>query len=270
MTELADLLRFAVEHHADPSTFACHEHRHGCDAYHATSPLLHHIGFFQSYERYPRTIRSAVAAMPGATVAVAGVESELSAEALLRALPTDERRRVTFFDRCQTPLRRIALASDAAFAQHDVFTVSADILGAQFDASFDVVLADSFVKQFGAAEKPRALERLAGMARSSGSLLVMREYIGELGRLLCDFWACLPGVLERCGLHTDHRLETALAHVRAYMNSVPATYGDDAAFQAALACAGLRVLSYEHRASSPYAVVVASPRRPRRAARSAS
>src|ERR1700691_6195132 len=197
MTELADLLRFAVDHHhAGSPTFACDEHGHGCDAYHATSPLLHHIGFFQSYERYPCTIRCVVAAMPGSTVAVAGVESELSAEALLRALPRDERRSVTFFDRCETPLRRVAVASDAAFIRHDILTVPADILGAQFDAGFDVVLADSFVKQFGPVEKPRALERLAGIARSSGSLLVMREYIGELSRLLCDFWACLPGVLE--------------------------------------------------------------------------
>jgi len=268
MTELADLLRFAVDRHADSSTFACHEHRHGCDSYHATSPLLHHIGFFQSYERYPRTVRRAVAAMPGSAVAVVGVESELSAEALLRALPTDERRSVTFFDRCETPLRRIAMASDAELARHDILTVPADILGAQLDASFDVVFADSFVKQFGPAQKPRVLERLAGLARSSASLLVMREYIGELGRLLCDFWAGLPGLLERCGVRADHRLETALAHVREYMGSAPATYRDDETFQVALACAGLRVLSYEHIASRPYAIVVASPDRPRRTARS--
>ena len=267
MTALADLLRFAVDH-ADSPTFACHEHRHGCEDYHATSPLLHRIGFFQSYERYPRTIRRAVATMPGSTVAVAGVESELSAEALLRALPTDEGRSVTFFDRCETPLRRVALASDPAFIRQDVFTVSADVLGVQFDARFDVVLADSFVKQFRPAEKPRALERLAGMARSSGSLLVMREYIGELARLLCGFWASLPSVLERCGVRADHRLETALARVRGYMGSGPATYRDDEAFQAALAGAGLRVLSYEHRASRPYAIVVASPRRPRQTTRS--
>jgi hypothetical protein len=269
MTELADLLRFAVDHHADSPTFACHEHRHGCDAYHATSPLLHHVGFFQSYERYPLTIRRAVAAMPGATVAVAGVESELSAEALLRALPADERRSVTFFDRCETPLRRVAAANDSEFVRHDVFTVSADILGAQVEAGFDIVLADSFVKQFGPAEKPHVLERLAGMARSSASLLIMREYIGELGRLLCDFWAGLPGVLERCGIRTDSRLDAALAHVRGYMDGAPATYGDDRALQLALAGAGLRVLSYEHRSSRPYAIVVASPRRPRRTTRSA-
>jgi hypothetical protein len=268
MTELADLVRFAVEHHADSPTFACQEHCHGCDSYHAMSPLLHRIGFFQSYERYPRTIRRAVAAIPGATVAVAGVESEFSAEALLCALPTDERHSVTFFDRCETPLRRVALASDAEFVRHDVFTVAADILSSRLDASFDVVVADSFVKQFGHAEKPRALERLAGMARSSASVLVMREYIGELGRLLCDFWASLPDALERCGVRTDHRLEAALAHVRGYMDSAPAIYGDDQAFQVALSGAGLRVLSYERRANRPYAIVVASPSRPRRMARS--
>jgi hypothetical protein len=98
----------------------------------------------------------------------------------------------------------------------------------------------------------------------------MREYIGELGRLLCGFWADLPDVLERYGVRSDYRLETTLAHVRAYMENVPVTYGDDGAFQAALAGAGLRVLSYEHRANRPYAVVVASPRRPHRMARSVS
>jgi hypothetical protein len=268
MTELADLLRFAVDPHADSPTFACDEHRHGCDAYHATSPLLHHIGFFQSYEHYPRTIRRAVAAVPGSAVAVAGVESEFSAQALLRALPTDGRGSVTFFDRCETPLRRVEVASDAEFIRHDVFTVSADILGTHVDAGFDVVLADSFVKQLKAAEKPRALERLGGMARSSASLLILREYIGELGRLLCDFWAGLPDALECCGVRADHRLETALAHVRGYMDGVPATYSDDLAFQGELAGAGLRVLSYERPASRPYALVVASPRRPRRTARS--
>jgi hypothetical protein len=150
-----------------------------------------------------------------------------------------------------------------------VLTVSADILDAQFDAGFDVVLADSFVKQFASAEKPRVLERLTGMARSSASLLIMREYIGELGRLLGDLWAGLPGVLARCGVRTDSRLDAALAHMRGYMNGTPSTYGDDQAFHEALADAGLRVLSYEHRTNTPYAIVVASPRRPHRTARSA-
>lgn len=262
MSGPAELLRFAVEHSGSPS-FACQEHGYGCEAYHTTSPLLHHIGFFQSYERYPLTIRSAVAAMPGATVAVAGVESELSAEALLRALPP-EPHRVTFFDRCETPLRRTA-ARAAQLAGHDVATVSGDFLQHELGGRFDVVFADSFIKQFRSADKPRALARLASAARTSGSLIVMREYIGELGSLLRGFWTALPDVLERSGVPADRRLRAALEDLRGYMSGEPATYRDDAALRAALTGAGLRVRSYERSAGKPYAIVVASPSRDLRA-----
>jgi hypothetical protein len=200
MTNPHDLLLFAIDH-ARCESYACDAHEYGCGAYHAMSPLLHGIGFFKSYELYPQTIRDAVAAGPGPVVAVAGVESELSAHALLRALPSEKRHAVTFFDRCETPLRRIAASAHPV--GNDVAIVAADVLTGGLGERFDVVVADSFVKQFSHDDKPRALEQLRAATRSSSARVVLREYVGELGSLLHGFWSGLPAALDRSGLRID-------------------------------------------------------------------
>ena len=234
----------------------------GCGLYHSLAPALHELGFFLSYERYSGLLRSLRQGMPSRPrVLVAGAESEWSVRALLEAIGARDERdaEVVVFDRCGTPLRRI----QAMYAEPWVRTSPVDIHTSLRDlGEFDLLVADSFVKQFPPDRKREVLSRLAERLRPGGAL-VLREYLGTLPVLLDDFWGQLPArIAESPREDLRARLATlggtaALDALRSYMNSVGSTWPDETALRADLAAAGLGVRRFHAQPGRPWVVVEA-------------
>jgi len=177
--------------------FACDS---SCGPYHLLAPLLHSVKHFLSYEHYPELIRAVLAnAGPGPIrVLLAGAESEESVAAFLRASHglVD---RLDVLDRCATPLRRISAnreASDPAIG-----CIHGDILLNRFDLTYQVAVADSFLKQFPMTEKRNVLASLRA-AVDPGGWLLLREYTGDLSALLGEFWPRLIERLRQAGWQT--------------------------------------------------------------------
>lgn len=184
--------------------FYCEDREEGCGIFHLLTPILHDIGILQSYGSYSEEIQKIVSKvvfdLEKVNILVVGIDSESSARALNSALSVFEGRYIiTFIDRCPTPLMRIQEALDVnerkyiSIQEIDIFSVEAK----QLYSRFDIIFSDSFVKQFSKPQKVRALKFLKKAAKNSNSLIVIREYIGNLKELLNRLWQRLDPILAQ-------------------------------------------------------------------------
>lgn len=252
----------------DSAAFQCGAYGYGCEPYHVMAPLLHRLGLFRSYEYYATTLQGPVEQMirDGKTpsIFVAGVASEESARALLSAIgPTPCPPRVHFVDRCPTPLLRI----EAALQPDEVARITTevtDVLDPSWpgvERRYDIVVADSFLRQFPRAIKPDVLRRLAAAAEPGHGRLVFREYFGNTGALLTELWARLQSMpAVRGWMAGVDRLAAAafermLPHIKSYMSQVGGSYESCDDFVSDLAPAGLRVSELIAPAGKDYGIV---------------
>ncbi|MFO7561774.1 MAG: hypothetical protein R6X02_03970 [Enhygromyxa sp.] len=225
--------------------------------------MLHSVGMFLSYERYPEALRRAaeLAASAGPLRAlVAGVESEESARAFIEALTPARLASVDFVDWCETPLRRIRSAVEASDPR--VNCVHTNVLTDDWvDRPYAMIVGDSFIKQFSFELKPRVIERLA-RGLGPGGVLVLREYFGELDGLLDQFWSTLQRCLRACGWAelapqaAQQVLETRIPELSAFMNQRGSTYREESDFLAVLDTLDLVVLECDKPRDAAYSVFV--------------
>jgi hypothetical protein len=178
-----------------------------CDVYHVMSPILHDIGLIASYSTYIPIIHKVVAncllKSDRLNILVAGVDSEASAKELLHALEIfGPMCSVTFADCCRTPLARIEKALDGNGSH--IRTAWVDLVESTEDEGeqFDLVLADSFLKQFGCERRVSVLNQIARFARKGSGQLILREHYGSPTDLLAHLWDRLDRMLT-CGYPND-------------------------------------------------------------------
>jgi hypothetical protein len=162
------------------------------------SPILHDIGLIASYGSYILIIHRVVAdcllKLDQINILVAGVDSESSAKELLHALEIfGPMCSVTFADHCRTPLARIEKALDGSDA--DIRTKCVDLLESTWGAQFDLVLADSFLKQFGSERRVSVLNQIARFVKKGSGRLLLREYCGSSANHLVHLWDRLDQML---------------------------------------------------------------------------
>ncbi|GJM35109.1 MAG: hypothetical protein DHS20C18_41100 [Saprospiraceae bacterium] len=184
--------------------FNCEIGECSCEIFHLLAPILHDIGLIRSYNSYDSEIRkitSGIILGPNETnILVAGIDSELSARALIQALGVFERKySITFLDCCPTPLLRIKESLEEHEKEYietkliDIFSPLAN----QLHSKFDIIFADSFIKQFSKAKKTEVLKILSNTAKTSNSLIIIREFLGDLDELLPRLWKQLDHLLNQ-------------------------------------------------------------------------
>lgn len=195
-----------LRHHTRSSLFNCLPAAN-CGVYHVMSPILHDIGLIASYSAYipiiHRVVANCLLKLDGINILVAGVDSEASAKELLHALEIFGRRcSVTFADCCRTPLARIEKAFDGVDAY--IRTAWVDLVDSTWHegAQFDLVLADSFLKQFGCERRVSVLNQIARFVRKGSGQLILREHYGSPTNLLNHLWDRLDRMLT-CGYSID-------------------------------------------------------------------
>ena len=183
--------------------FGCDSGNAGCEYYHVLSPILHHLGLLNSYSAYRRVILKVLSEtylkINQPNILVVGIESEESANSLIQSLDFfKEKYQLTFIDCCPTPLNRINACLESFENNYiktrliDIFTPSAN----QLFSKFDVVFADSFLKQFSSSKKTAALGIIAKFTKNEDSRIIIREHVGDINQLLPSLWAKMEGLLK--------------------------------------------------------------------------
>ncbi|MCC6694351.1 MAG: hypothetical protein IT365_01860 [Candidatus Hydrogenedentes bacterium] len=177
----------------------------GCAAYHVMAPLLHQLGGFVSFESYGPALRQVLNSRrtngSQSSIMVAGIASEESARSLLSVLESlTVSNEVEFVDHCQTPLFRIRTMLEDTNYTTRIHTTVGDFLGDHAPTRrYDIVLADSLLRQFQPQEKVQVIQRLAQHLEPKTGMLLFREYVGRNELLLADLWQKLesyPSVLR--------------------------------------------------------------------------
>jgi hypothetical protein len=186
-------------YHTHSSLFNCSSAAK-CSVYHVMSPILHDIGLIASYSTYIPIIHRVVAGCllksDRINILVAGVDSEASAREFLHALKIfGPRCSVTFADCCRTPLARIEKALDGSDV--DIRTACVDLVDSTYgqQAQFDLVLADSFLKQFGCGRRVSVLNQITRLVRNGSGQLILREHYGSSTTHLARLWNRLDQIL---------------------------------------------------------------------------
>jgi len=231
------------------------------------APVLYTLGLFKSYESYAPFIRNVLQHLPinasNPCILVAGVASEKSASALCDAISSPHLApEIHFFDRCSTPLCRIDNAR--RFQRCRFKTHVLDILNSSYttlNAHHEVVIADSFLRQFPSGTKRTVLKALATRVRPVTGRIVIREHVGATEELLADLWnrlAALEPAQTWLG-SVDERTAAAfldlLPRVQEYMKEAGGSYADTDTLIADLNSAGLRVEDMV-RCAPDYGIVV--------------
>jgi hypothetical protein len=235
--------------------------QHGCRDYHLLAPVLHSLGHFLSFERYGPEIRAifdmvAKTASGAPRVLVVGAESDESLGALVATLvPRDCK--IDVIDRCATPLSRIVAARETG--DPEIRTIQSDIFAFASDVPYDMVIADSFLKQIAPEQRVAAVQRIAAALRPAG-IAVLREYIGAHTDLLADFWSKLQTRLREVRWH-DQACSTAqlilqdrLPALQAYMVSSGGAYETVVAMTGDLRAGGLMLILEEAARDLPYII----------------
>jgi len=171
--------------------YSCRNGENNCGIYHVMSPILHDIGIFSSYGSYDTLILKITSdifySLSCPNILVVGVDSESSARSLINALRVFRGKYfITFLDCCKTPLNRIKDCIENPEEEH-IFVKHLNIfdkMASPLFGKFDIVFADSFVKQFVSKEKNLALKVMAKFLKSEGSILIVREYIDTSNRII--------------------------------------------------------------------------------------
>lgn len=238
-----------------------HACRDGCHTYHLLAPVLHSLGYFLSYERYPEQLRAACAraTRQGGTLdaLVVGTESEESLAALLtatRGIPI----RFDVVDRCATPLNRVRSAMESV--DPPIRTIQADVARAETLGAYDLVVADSFLKQFSPARQGNVVAWLRHNVATRG-VLVLREYVGAHQDLLASFATQLDVCLTRAGWHerappvAQQTLANELPKLSSFMLNSGATISNEETLLAMLKNVDLHLLDVLRPPGKPYVVV---------------
>jgi hypothetical protein len=232
-------------------------------------PILQWLGVFRSYRTYESIIQRAVADLlltrSDVKLLVAGVESEYSALAILRSVAIfGDAAQVVFADRCPTPLRRI---HEYVKPHYSLDTVEIDIMNAadsRLSQAHDLILADSFIRQFAKNDKVQVLRRLAAAVRDSTCRLIVHEYTGPSDVLLARLWANMPVIAKPGGdevyakslMGTPEFMHMLSELDRFYRNN-GAMYASPDELRKDLSAAGMRVVAEFVKPGSPDQLVVA-------------
>ncbi|HUG12036.1 MAG TPA: hypothetical protein VMM36_13530, partial [Opitutaceae bacterium] len=127
---------------------------------------------------------------------------------------------------------------------------------------FDLVIADSFVKQFPTSKKIDVLRRLRRCGAPAAAFL-FREYPGALSSLLHSFWRRLPEEMIR-ELLADHGAMTwdqfanMLQALQEYMSRVGATFESVEDLEQSFLDAGLTIRESWSPLSADYIIALAT------------
>jgi hypothetical protein len=240
-----------------------------CGVYHVMSPILHDIDLIASYSAYVPIIHRVVAdcllKSDGINILVAGVDSEASAKELLHALKIFGRMcSVTFADCCRTPLARI----ERAFEGIDPYirTAWVDLVDSTWDegAQFDLVLADSFLKQFDCERRVNVLNQIARFVRKDSGQLVLREHCGSATNLLSYLWGRLDRMLTSgCSIGFAHSVaqqpefRTMIDELDCYYRSTGSFYPDRGALRSDVDSSRWHVMNEYQNAGASQEIIVA-------------
>lgn len=189
--------------------FHCDNFLTGCANFHILTPILQYYKLSKNYDSYSvpiiKIVNQKVAKKKKVNILVAGVESELSAKALLYILELFQGQfTITFLDICNTPLKRI----ESSLSRKEWLFVST--LKCDFEStamvplygSFDIIFSDLFLKQFSKNKKVEILNRFSLLTRDKESAIIAREYIGDMNE-----------IISRWGIATELSSENKLNHI---------------------------------------------------------
>lgn len=187
----------------DSDLFRCRPGKNSCGVYHVLSPVLYDIGLLSSYHSYSSALSKITAGLfsvnPEPEILVMGTDGENSASELTRFFKKDgSQYKLTFIDRCMTPLLRIDACLEQA-EQNIIRTELIDICtpaASTLSGKYDMVLADSFLNQFPEPERIRVLNKAAGFLKGKDSFVILREFFGDMDKLLPLFWNKMNTLLE--------------------------------------------------------------------------
>ena len=177
--------------------------QNGCRAYHVLSPILYHIGLFESYKMYYNVILRESSALFFAdyspSILVVGIENEISAKFIIDILDTFEKPyKITFIDICETPLNRI----NSILSMNEKGYVKTELLNL-FSTSLtnrltqqDIIFADSLLKQFPKQVKVKAIRQMKNLLRLPTSTIFFREYVGNQNELIDRLWCKLNALTQ--------------------------------------------------------------------------
>ena len=227
-----DHLRWLL-HHSRSSLFNCLPAAK-CGVYHVMSPILHDIGLIASYSTYIPIIHKVVAncllTSDGLNILVAGVDSEASAKELLHALKIfGPMCAVTFADCCRTPLARIEKAFDGNGTHIRTNWVDLVDSTACEGEQFDLVFADSFLKQFGCERRVSILNQITRFVRKGSGQLILREHYGSPTNLLGHLWDRLDLMLAY-GYPIDFHSVVQQPEFRTMIDELDRYYWDTGSF----------------------------------------
>ncbi len=160
-------------------------------------------------------------------------------------------------DRCATPLNRITASIELSDPPAEV--ILDDILTYVPEHPFDIIFADSFLKQFPCERKAEVIDRLKTILAPKG-VVVFREYLGALSQLLSHFWEQLDerlsavGWFERAPIAAQRILRQKLPDLANFMKGIGSTYPSEEALLADIVAVGLRVESVDRVAGRPYII----------------
>jgi hypothetical protein len=232
-------------------------------------PVLQWLGVFRSYQTYESVIQQVVADLlltrSSVKLLVAGVQSEYSALAVLRSVAIfGDLVKVVFADRCPTPLRRI----DEYVKPHYYFEViEIDIMSLadnRLSHAYDLVLADSFIRQFAKSEKVQVLQRLARATRDRTSRLILHEYTGPSDILLSRLWANISVIAKPHDTQESAKSLMSIPEFNHMLSELDLFYRDNGAMYMSpdelrkdLSAAGMGIVSEFVKPGSPDQLVIA-------------
>lgn len=251
MRSLAKMHGVWLSDYPRSSLYACPESAHSCGVYHVLAPILHDLGIFRSFESYAAILRQQIIeillAQDEIHLLVAGIDSESSARVLVENIAVFRPRiQVTFLDRCATPLNRIASCLEEG--EEYIQTWEQDIATAPKGTpkpGYDLVLLDSFLKQFDSPRRLSIVQALRACLRPGQGRMILREYFGTFDDLLPLLWERLvpssPAFPSRPFLQPDdwRRLLRRVPPLERYIRSTGEFYEDPETLLAELKRGGM-------------------------------
>lgn len=258
-----------LNHYRLSPMFACDSDLAGCESYHVMAPILQSLGLFRSYQTYESIIQRVVADFllthSRVRLLVAGVQSEYSALAVLKSVAIfNNLVRVVFVDRCPTPLRRIERYIRPCGEFEMIETDIERQTDCRLNGAHDLVLADSFIRQFGRGDKVRILKRLAAATSDNTSRVIVHEYVGPMHVLLDRLWANMSTIARPSSVVGDTNLFMSTPEFREMLGKLDYFYRHNGTMYETfgelredLSTAGMQIISEFVKAGAPDQLVVA-------------
>lgn len=188
------------------------------------------------------------------------MESEESARALIDILNplSDHIDKVVFSDKCKTPLRRI----NKRYSNFDKIYISTQVIdylsfSHDVDNTYDLILCDSFIKQFAMHDKHIVIGNIRNILSRNGRV-VFREYFGKLNKLLTGYWKEIPIDLDEYFSSKKDReiFSKKLIKLQSYMNNVGFSYMSINDFRNDLERSHVSMLDVYDFSNKPFKVVI--------------